>query len=135
MGAAVFAGIAERASAGMRELKFRAWHRQRKGMMLFTLGELHDSLIVKQEDGWYLEDCEIMQWTGLLDGDGNEIYEGDILRMADATARVVFWEKPPEFGLDFSHNEDRWSEDWNLSDDSERMEIIGTVYEHPELLR
>jgi YopX protein. len=76
-----------------------------------------------------------MQYTGLKDVAGKDIYEGDILGMENATAKVVFWNKPPEFGLDFSHNEGEWCEDWNLSDDHDRMEIIGNIYEHPELLR
>ena len=40
-----------------------------------------------------------------------------------------------QFGLHFYHNEEKWCEDWNLSDDSHRMTIIGTIYEHPHLLQ
>jgi len=72
--------------------------------------------------------------TGQQDCTGKDIYEGDILKIEDATAKVVFWERPPEFGLDFYHNEDKWCEDWNLTDDSERMEIIGNIYENSDLL-
>lgn len=144
MGAAVFEGIIEGAGEGMRELKFRAWHKDAHWMRPVADISFQDRLVsVRMEEdsptrGPYLtvplDAVELMQWTGLIDGNDVEIYEGDILRMADATAKVVFWEKPPEFGLDFSHNEDKWCEDWNLSDDSERMEVIGNIYEYPELL-
>lgn len=123
----------------MREIKFRAWNGAEQKMhgnvgisphtqeyhVFDKYGAIHDA---------YGSMPVLMQFTGLKDRNGKEVYEGDILKMGEATAKVVFWGKPPEFGLDFYHNEDAWCEDWNLSDDSTRMEIVGNVYEHPELL-
>lgn len=70
----------------------------------------------------------LTQWTGMQDCKGRDIYEGDILRIEDATAKVVFWGRPPEYGLD-PIDEDKWCDDWNLSDDSERMEVVGNIFE------
>lgn len=123
----------------MRTIKFRAWHKLRQKMYDVAILYLNQDLVVlRYGDKLFSckhEELELMQFTGLLGKNGEGIYEGDIVKIEDATAKVVFWESPPEFGLDFSHNEDKWCEDWNLNDDGSDMEIIGNVYEHPELLQ
>lgn len=132
----------------MRKHKYRVWDRDKKQM--FPVSEIsfgddgsgltvivqpapkpkyHRCLVVG-------ENCDLLEYTGLKDCKGVEICEDDIIRIVGnaTTAKVVFWERPPEFGLDFSHDEVAWCEDWNLSDDCDRMEIVGNVYENPELL-
>lgn len=56
----------------MRPIKFRAWDKDRKRMFLpdWSL----DNGILKILSNW-----EIMQFTGLLDKNGREIYEGDVI--------------------------------------------------------
>lgn len=126
----------------MREIEFRAWDKKRKGWIaggdaidlnhcmrynaiFFDNDHLSDS---------YIRDCdiELMQYTGLKDKHGKEIYEGDVLRMdGQATASMEWcdcaWYMRP---VD-SHY---WCDDWDLYDCC-RMEIIGNIYEHPELLQ
>lgn len=123
----------------MREVKFRAWHKLEGKIYQWGSGVIaidHQLNVETVPAGRTLkhDEVELMQFTGMFDCNGNDIYEGDILQIEDASAKVVFWERPPEFGLDFSHNEDVWCEDWNLTDDSERMAIIGNIYENPDLL-
>jgi YopX protein len=127
----------------MREIKFRAWCKY-NNLMWSVEGlsyngpnsSLSHVLLARPHISqvFPVSDVELMQYTGLKDTRKHDIYEGDILSIEGATARVVFWERPPEFGLDFAHSGDRWCEDWNLTDDSGRMEVIGNIYEHPELL-
>lgn len=133
-----------------RVLKFRAWvNVPNANTMLenIDLKEVWESGRAYEDYGtsryeaenisgikWTFNDLIFMQYTGLKDVSGKEIYEGDILSMENCTAKVVFWEVPPAFGLDYYHNEDEWCSDWNLADDSERMEIIGNIYEHAHLL-
>lgn len=64
------------------------------------------------------------QFTGLLDRDGKEIYEGDVVDEYGTPRQVVF--QPGAFGTI-----DRYGD---LTLHSSTWEVIGNIYEHPELL-
>jgi uncharacterized phage protein (TIGR01671 family) len=127
----------------MRDIKFRAWDKDRKAMVY----EFSDKLNGKAyklfyEDGKlfcgnYLENGdwnqpELMQYTGLKDKSGKEIYEGDIIDF-DGKMTLVSWS---EKFASFCIKNDTWMfQHWfgeavNPSD----CEVIGNIYEHPELL-
>lgn len=114
----------------MREIKFRAWTGETMGEPF----EVFDPVFLSA-GGTFPKGTIFMQYTGLKDKNGKEIYEGDILEINGATAQVVFWEMPPEFGLNYYHNEDNWCEDWNICDDCGRMQVIGDIYQNPDLLK
>jgi len=107
----------------LREIKFRAWDKKSKGWRYWVLGrdcmcdlEIYDFL------------THYGQYTGLKDKNGKEIFDGDIVDINGCKNRVV-----------------EWDEDWcgfYLSRElnpvgyflSEEYEIIGNIYENPELL-
>jgi len=73
------------------------------------------------------------QYTGLKDVNGVEIYEGDILSKDGLNYPVNYsWH---EFNIDgysngdYYHGEDNGYHDWGS------FEVIGNIYEHPELLK
>lgn len=134
----------------MRDIKFRAWDKKEKkwllgyeyeslgGFSLFgecmLLGEWSGVLnrfIVEQGER-KPEDLVVMQYTGLLDKNGNEIYEGDIVRSTGNLPTEVIWEK------DGWTTKDCWityqDEPGRAFSESEDWEVIGNIYENPELL-
>lgn len=129
--------------------KYRAYNKRLKIMMpvlQIDLDPEHGGVFVESKDGsycgcrlymelWPWDDIELMQWIGLCDAHDTDLYEGDIVQLQeDATAKIVFWGRPPEFGLDFYHNQEKWCEDWNLNDDCYCMDIIGNIWENSDLL-
>ncbi len=109
-----------------RPIKFRAWDgrtmRVLKVLQIDTIGE---------------PGSMVMQFTGLTDKNGKEIYEGDVLRftLRETLHEVAWEEKYACFTLFKVENEER-REVWypNRELDCPRLEVIGNIYETPELL-
>jgi len=86
----------------------------------------------------------VMQYTGLKDKNGKEIYEGDIVHMREEVHEIVFgkigydgnWNGLTGFGfMDKTENDEGESFlELNYYDDPKEIEVIGNIYEHPELL-
>ena len=123
-----------------REIKFRAWDKNRKvwgsPLLAMTSGNIHfdwrDRTIIN-------DDIEVMQFTGLKDKNGKEIYEGDILKSTPGWATFFIDDKREhisavEFvGSGFKGNYDGTL--YNLDKlDMAYTEVIGNIYEHSHLL-
>jgi uncharacterized phage protein (TIGR01671 family) len=137
----------------MRQLKFRAYHSGSKEMYWFDLmwGNRHatgsgyigmlptDETEIKRHLGMGdsrrpvdPHDCEIMQYTGLKDKNGKEIYEGDVVAAYRGSHPVIFengcfmWDGEP-LCYDLGEGvETALPERWAT--------VIGNIYENAELL-
>ena len=98
----------------MKQYKFRAWDKYRKKMIEMATLHLHVGY----------PEYNIMQWTGLADCNGKDIYEGDIL---DKTHKLVIEWSNGSFG--------HWMNGdfialCNIADIVSKMAIIGNIYEN-----
>ncbi len=120
----------------MREIKFRAWRKNLGGMFyLDKHGDMNSNSeqiclmnFLEQCDQEKTIDIEWMQYTGLKDKNGKEIYEGDMFRISETPPeinRVVF-----EEGCWCLEEHGLYLIDW-----CERGEVIGNIYENPELIK
>lgn len=154
-----------------REIKFRVWDTQNERMVydpyrFIERGEYHRKEFEHTGDyifyeHWTDEDdgisraCFVMQYTGLKDKNGKEIYEGDIVQLYrhDDYKNYTYKHEKAEVWADGKYHPDIkevkfmygsfviWSDlikDYrcfaNLARPGESLEIIGNIFENPELL-
>lgn len=128
-----------------REIKFRAWNKEKKimcydnedkteeyfdGINSTEIGFINHRLSIPKDDSdWYFRSrYDVMQYTGLKDKNGKEIFEGDIVKCFKIHNSIVCM---AEYA-------------WGLktktlgfipfSEIYGHFEVIGNIYENPELL-
>ena len=108
-----------------RQIKFRVWNKVDK--VLYQPHAVSDEIFSNSA-------LEVMQFTGMLDCNGKEIYEGDILkyifseRLKETMEKYEFQKK--QFGVvEYKGTGFIW-----IKSKPEKQEIIGNIYENPELL-
>jgi uncharacterized phage protein (TIGR01671 family) len=98
----------------MREIKFRVWD---------------DTFGMSHPEQYKLESKYLMQYTGLKDKNGKEIYEDDVVRLNNQFIEQVIY------------REGRW---WTSADgqtfkvmltDWGEVEVIGDIHQNPELIK
>jgi hypothetical protein len=114
-----------------REIKFRAWDEHTKNMITPALE--FDNSDRPMQITFHVIDVKLvwMQFTGLKDKNGKEIYEGDVLLTTYNTKYfVVEWHLSRWWGTPIKGLHSGRGKDIHFI----KSEIIGNIYENPELL-
>lgn len=122
----------------MREIKFRVWDKENKEMVSVTTIDFNEGKITEVNTETYcwsnnfensnLHLIELMQYTSLKDKNGKEIYEGDIINNEGTRQKyeVIFHK-----GC-FCIN--RSVLGYHIFNEN-KVEVIGNIYENPELIK
>lgn len=119
----------------MREIKFRAWDRDAKELVDVALLDVKRKQIIPKhgtdDEVVFIrkDNIELMQFTCLHDKTGNEIYEGDILNV-DGLIVPVGWYGGAWTVEYFTIPTHSYLAHFDETD----IEVIGNIYENPELL-
>lgn len=137
-----------------REIKFRIWDKYEKQMYpissidydifsqeirIIAIGH-KNGMCTSYNKNHNSEKCditalELMQYTGLHDKNGKEIYEGDIVvdKEDEVMGEITWNEEEASFYFSILYENGTYEEE-KLNDWASVLEVIGNIYDNPELL-
>lgn len=122
-------------------VKFRAWSKEYKQMLKVTSINFRDQIIATHEHvgGRPLQlvntfdKFHLMQFSGILDKNNVEIYDGDIVIYQDKKWIVKYFSKYARFGLSTNYEENKMPMIPSML--NMQCEVIGNIFEHGGLLK
>jgi uncharacterized phage protein (TIGR01671 family) len=120
----------------MREIKFRAWDKDNKIWLDFFAVKENGKLVIPVGNLHFKEikNVDVVQYTGLKDKNGKEVYEGDVLESKnEGVGQVHYDDFCGCWALQFD-DEDNAEELLGNALKDYKLEVIGNVYENWELV-
>ena len=136
----------------MREIKVRAWYKlEEKMCKVLEIDFTHEIVMIEWEDVGYdgdgtdfpihdrdlgFEDCELIQYTGLHDKNGKELWQGDIYTDPNWPRKPLVVEWVDDLYDDNGSNYSGWSvaiPENGINESIYGPTKIGNIYEDPEL--
>lgn len=132
----------------MREIKFRGFDKRDKKIKCVSdlnfdaQGRVYSVRFAFEDEYTLIDDVELIQYTNIKDKNDKEIYEGHIVKLIDvdnseSIGEVVFDKDNASFcikEIDEDENEIECWEFLKLSVFRVEIEVIGNIFENPELL-
>jgi uncharacterized phage protein (TIGR01671 family) len=116
----------------VREIKFRAWNKDVKDMSFCKEWSLAAQGDISLQDFWIENDSVIfMQFTGIKDKNGKEIYDGDVVNFEFGLGVVLWDDLTAQFKIEFDTDSDSL---WLYCCKDSVLKKIGNIHENPELL-
>ncbi len=132
----------------MREIKFRGWDIHKNKM--YSAEEMGQDELTINPDGrgfinmngssqrlsQYMHHILPLQFTGLKDKKNKEIYEGDVIKIEHEERDIIISDvKMIDGAFCVKSSWDEYYPMASLARPGDGLEVIGNIYEHPELVR
>ena len=131
----------------MKNIKFRAWSEDTCEMVQVARLDIKEetihyengikSLNREQELGFWWKPYVLMQYTGLKDKNGVEIYEGDIVETVyngEVFAGVVVYDLS-EVDFKVTDGKEKYGRNFQYLAGNDENEVLGNIYENPEFAK
>ena len=117
----------------MKEIKYRAWDKLNDRMWkVWQIDTILNKISIgySADKSFWIENYELMQYIGITDGKGVEIYEGDILKIRDGEFEFVGTVQYSSINCGYLAYSQTHSNGVPITGPRTEVEILGNIFEN-----